>query len=1458
MNSKLFLGIGIGASRVKIVACRDDLAERRVFLKEHLGNPRQVISGMLDGIDPASVAGLAVTGGDGAALFKGKKVFECEAIEESLRILNLRADAILSLGGESFVAYPLDSRGRILDYVAGNKCAAGTVEFFKQQLGRMNLTIEEGSAIAGEGKVVPLAKRCSVHCKSDCTHALNKNRCDVSDIVHTLCHNMAEKAVGLLRNYGLAKGRILLIGGASSNPVIISYIKIMLPDCEIIVPPEANYIEALGAASLARSKSLPVPATWSEIVNDGGSSFGFLDPLAQYTGKVTFLESKHGVIRAGREYLLGIDGGSTTTKAALVDPETLQICASRYLKTNGNPERAMKECLESIREQINTAIGGGEIKITGVATTGSSGEILSVLCETPAYHNEIIAHAFGSSFYCPDVDTIFEIGGQDSKFTLLRSKVAVDFNMNESCSAGTGSFIEEAAKDDLGVGMEQISDLAMMSKRPPRFSDQCAAFVNTDIRKAAQEGISREDNLAGLVYAIVENYMTKVVGDRTIGDHILFQGGTSKNHAIACAFAAKTGKHITVPPDSELMGCFGIALWLKEKLRSGEIPKREWRIDDILNTTVTDKKEFACKSCDNFCTIQNLTINGRKYPFGGQCSKWENTRNQRLFEADEFDLVAERNRLLFHEFGVEPDGGKALKEGKRVIGMQGVFSVYSFYPLYSQFFHELGYAIELSETVDHAGVRMCQSTRCFPYEIAHGTFYDLVQKGVRSIFVPHMHSMPRDEGAMASISCPIAQGTPYYLASTFADAGIKTISPVLDMSEGIESVEPKFVEIAIQLGHSRDDAVKAFKKGCEMQRAFERACKETGRKALDRIAKENRIGVVLVGRPYNAFAKVANMGVPRKFASRGVTILPYEFLPFEQETSRYSMYWKFGQVILKTLAYVKREPRLFPVFISNFGCGPDSFIQHFANFLLEGKPMLYLELDSHTADAGIGTRTAAFLDIVSGYTRLGENTSTKHDLPPAEFITINKRGHVRTSSGELLPMTDPRITTVFPSMGRFNTEAAAAAATTIGLHAIAMPPVDDRVLAIGKSFTSGKECSPAVFTVGSLMDYCAYGARGTIHGDAQEHPLKRRSDEIALFFMPTASGPCRFGQYNVYMKELVKSLGIKDVAVMSPSAADSYAGLGLGFIMAAWRCLLLSDLMRDIQAILRVAAVDKESALDIFEVEWKRLLEGLAKGSSATWAALEIISDNLAKIPLDRNPRDVPKVLLTGEIYVRSDELSRRGIEDYYAHEGIMIKIADSSEWVYYTDWHRLYRMVGHSVFPNSFLGAGFAIRQFLKGVFLGDKNGLQFAKYRLKLAYERSVEARARKILGRSGLVVTEPHHIDEIVRAGSTFINPALMGEAILTSGSAKVAAEHGGNEHYCGVIFIGPFNCMPTGLAESVTKPYARKNGIPLLIFETDGTPMTPNFRSQMEVHLMRSKIIAQTGQAIVSDTPAATNC
>ena len=1415
-DTRKFMGIGIGASTVKVAVLSKSGKELEVVIEDHHGSPREHLMKILRRYNPADIAGVIATGRETASQLQIPVVFEAEAVESGLRLLNVQADAIASLGGESFVIYPLDEDGKILDYVSGNKCAAGTVEFFKQQLMRMNLNIEEATRIAHRGSVVPLAKRCSVHCKSDCTHALNKRKCNVEDIVMTLCHNMAEKVYGLLNKSRITDGRIVLIGGASQNKFITDHLREFFKEGSIIVPRQGPYFEALGAAVLAMERQYTVE-NWDQIFAPRQFSFATLDSLIKYEDRVTYLPSRHAPLREDRTYLLGVDGGSTTTKVALVDTESLEICASHYGRTNGNPEAALKECLEKVSAQVIECLGSLDaITIEGVATTGSSGEILSVIADTPAYHNEIVAHACGASYFCPDVDTIFEIGGQDSKFTRLRQGVAVDFNMNESCSAGTGSFIEESAKEDLGVPMEAIADLAVKSENPPRFSDQCAAFANTDTRKAAQEGATREDNLAGLIYSIVENYLKKIVGERQTGNNILFQGGTSKNRAIALAFAAKTGKHITVPPDSELMGAFGISLWLREKIRSGEMEKKNVDIQAIIDCDVKQLGEFTCKSCENFCSISRIEVNGRKFPFGGQCSKWENARNKKDIEPEKYDYVKLRNDMLFRRFAPQEE----LPEDAPTVGMQGVFSVYTLYPLYAWFFHQLGFKTVLSETVDPEGIQKCQSARCYPYEIAHGTFQDLLKKETDYCFVPHLVGLPADKGLNVSVTCPIAQAVPHYLKAAFDFDQSRFLDPVFDLTHGLDHARGPLVQMAAKMGIQSTVAEKAFEKAMRMQQDFWDAGKEKGREILADLEKTGQTGIVLLGRPYNAYSRVANMGVPRKFSSQGYPIIPHEFIPCDEEPGDETMYWKYGQSILKAVKFIVRSPNLFPVYISNFGCGPDSFIQHFVNFIMGRKPYLYLELDSHTADAGIGTRVSAFLDIIEGFKSVSETEEKNNGPEPAQCVPYKSRTGVRTSSGEVIPLNDPRVTLAFPSMGEYGTAAISAAFRRLGIRAIPLPPVDDRVLQIGRDFTSGKECLPAIFTIGSMIDYC----RNTFK--------KERKDEVLVFFMPTAGGPCRFGQYNVYMKILIKTLGLKDVAVFSPTAENGYGGLGLNLTIGAWSGVILSDLMMEIRSALMVCAQDTDQALDIFQRQWNRIISAMEKGEITVYKTIKRVANELKNIPLKQSPSQALRVLLAGEIFVRCDRLARRSIEDMYAEHGIIIKRADIMEWVYYTDWEhtqRLKKSLRIDDTPRSLL-------TLLKPANL--KKSLAYIQARTKFKIETFMERLYRSILARSGLLFTHKHDIDEVVKAGSKFINPALCGEAILSAGVADEAI-HSSHNKYDGIIFIGPFNCMPTGVAESVIKPHARNSKMPYITFDTDGGPLSPNFVNQLEVNIMRVK-------------------
>ena len=533
------MGVNIGALTVKVVALREVARDARVVA--HLGRPLEVLTELLAGPEFAGAAYFAVSGHLG-------HIPEVAAIQRALREMTGGFDAVASLGGESFLVYIL-ADGKIAHVLSHNKCAAGSGEFFVQQIGRMGLGLEEAIRRSPAGHVVPLASRCSVHCKSDITHKLNRKEASPEDILRTLHDNMANKVIALMEKAQRELRRVLLIGGLTRNAAMLAALREKLPGTEFVTLPESPWFEAWGCALLARDEprheSPKVPRQ---------PGLGRLPPLHRYAGRVQVIPAPQRQAPCDGPLVLGVDAGSTTTKVILLDPATRSIVASHYQRTRGDPVTATRECLRALVDQV----GDRPVGLTG--TTGSARELLGAYLGTEHVYNEISAHAAGATHFDADVDTIFEIGGQDSKYILLRNGVPIDYAMNNACSAGTGSFLEESAQGDLGLAAADIAGIALAAPSPVHFKTTCAAFINSDIRLAQQQGHSRDDIVAGLAYAIAGNYLTRVKGPRAMGKKVFLQGGVALNRAVGHAFAHSVDRPVVIPPSPELLGALGVGL----------------------------------------------------------------------------------------------------------------------------------------------------------------------------------------------------------------------------------------------------------------------------------------------------------------------------------------------------------------------------------------------------------------------------------------------------------------------------------------------------------------------------------------------------------------------------------------------------------------------------------------------------------------------------------------------------------------------------------------------------------------------------------------------------------------------------------------------------------------------------------------------------------------------------------
>ena len=1402
-----YIGVNIGSLTVKVAALRGDV--RTATVLAHQGRPLEILNEILARPEFADAEYFGVSGQLG-------HVSEVAAVQRALREVNGTFDAVASLGGESFLVYLLMD-GRIANVVSHNKCAAGSGEFFVQQIGRMGLGMEEAIQRSFSGKVVPLASRCSVHCKSDITHKLNRNEATPEDILHTLHDSMSNKVIALLEKGTRDLKRVLLIGGVTRNDAMVAALHAKLPATEFVVLPESPWFEAWGTALLVRDAPTETTPNIS-----AQPSLGRLPPLHLYGERVQVIATPSRQAPPDGPLILGVDAGSTTTKAVLLDPSTQAVVASYYGRTKGNPVSATRECLQALIEQV------GNRPIGLIGTTGSARELAGAYLGTEHVYNEISAQAAGATHFDPEVDTIFEIGGQDSKYIYLRNGVPIDYAMNNACSAGTGSFLEESAHGDLGITVSDIADLALAAPSPVQFKATCAAFINSDIRLAQQQGHPRDNIIAGLVYAIAGNYLNRVKGPRYVGKKIFLQGGVALNRAVGNAFAHSVGRQVVIPPSPELLGALGVGLLALK--RSGTASGHTVDLVTLGTPEMNRVGRFTCGACKMYCTIDRFEVAGRRFPFGGRCSLYENVWKRKARTAAAQDLVEKRAEVLFQVTPMRPAAtpkherverqywgvGPAYESAKAFvreslgyssdttvasdtrIGIPRALTTHSLFPLYSTFFTGIGMEVVLSD-VDPRGDLSSHSGFCFPAQIAHGAVLDLVKKNVGLIFIPHVVRMPHPNQCRDSYLCPITQAGPYFLAKAFPDR--RVLSPVLEFINGYETCSA-LVDLAVaELGVGRELATGAWVAAVKAQTDAERTLRDFGKQALDAAIAAGKPAILLAGHSYNAFTPEASQSVGKKLSSMGMSVIPADCLmpAGEGPTS-----WHFANQILNAVGIAKQHPNLFLLSVSNFSCTIDAFTHSMLASELGSKPYLVLEIDAHTADAGVQTRLEAFLDIIHNY-REAQSADTRPFVP----CRLARGGRVVRSNGESVRLTDPRVRVYFPNFSPYHTQAFAMAAGWLGLHSGAVIPLDRAQLDKGLQYTSGRECLPLPICIGQLLQ---------IHE-------QRQAGEIAGFYMLQGGAPCVSDAYMGYFERFLAEQRLTDLFLFNPQPENEYLGFDRhALAQHLAQAIILGDILVEIDHVLRV--VGHKSAPDQLEQEWVRFAEG-AHSRDEFNAGLPAFVERLARLPRTRDPRTCPRVVVAGDFFTRFSSFFMDGVRDLYADRGIILKPVDLSELFLYAAYHPMAETAGTwGMKPGGLALAKACTRMF-------QPEGKEYIQQWLSFNILKHEEGRYRERFHETGLLVAGPNALSAIFESGAEHVSPAIYGELLPTVGKGLEAAREG----YDGMLVIGPFNCLPYRISEAILKPLSIRQGMPILTYESDGYAVSPSVLRQVDVHIQQ---------------------
>jgi predicted CoA-substrate-specific enzyme activase len=922
----------------------------------------------------------------------------------------------------------------IVDYQTSGECAAGTGSFIDQQATRLLYSIEQvGAAACGASCAARIAGRCSVFAKTDMIHAQQKGY-STEQILRGLCDAVARNFKSSIVKGRAVVAPVAFIGGVALNAGISNALReaFKLGENELVVPSLYAWLGAAGAAMLeaeewrkrsfkrihqlrqheAAKKSFACTEVLSMknvlLLRDRAETAAISNlksqisnPHPQASNSERQISRSHpessnskpkvsnrieaspetaiGSVGAKSqtpvriEAYLGIDIGSVSTNLVVTDAAG-NLFKEIYLPTQGRPIEVVDRGLKEIEAEL-----GPCLDIRGVGTTGSGRELIGELVGADTVNDEITAHKTGAMHVCQQmgmapVDTIFEIGGQDSKFIRIEKGVVVDFTMNEACAAGTGSFLEEQA-EKLGISIkEEFARLALASANPARLGERCTVFMERDVTSLLQKGAEVGDLAAGLAYSVALNYLNRVVRGRKIGNTIFFQGGTAYNDAVAAAFSQILGKRIIVPPHNGVIGAIGMALIARDRMKGAGRPSR-FRGYDLYGVQFT-ARDFVCRACSNYCDMKEFTIEGERTYWGDQCSDKfrKRARSDRKPIID--DLLEYRERLL--EEVLLPAKGS-----RPSVGIPRTMFYYDRFPFWCAYFQELEFDVAVSDATDRKiatrGEESAVAQPCFPVQVAHGHVLDLLDKGVDYLLLPNIVNAEAPQNGVDSHLCPWNQTLPFVvrMAPQLEHMGTKLLIPTVHFRFGRKHVEKELAAFARTLGFSRKQSDRAVTAAYAAQGAFTEAVLEAGAGALAQLQASGEPALLLVGRPYNLYDRSVNCDILRKLrALYGVNVLPMDFLPLDSEDISMvnpNMYWNSGRRILAAARLARRHPNLHLVYISNFKCGPDSYIKSFLDDAA-GKPSLVLQFDGHSNDAGFITRCEAYLDS-KGFLRCPSSTT---------------------------------------------------------------------------------------------------------------------------------------------------------------------------------------------------------------------------------------------------------------------------------------------------------------------------------------------------------------------------------------------------------------------------------------------------------------------------------------------------
>jgi len=1260
------LGIDVGSTTVKIALIDFNGQLVFSFYRRHFTKTIDTLSQLFDqvikeiGNVPTMVS---ITGSAGMGISEKTEwnfVQEVMASAELVKIKYPTVRTMIDIGGEDSKMI-FFNENKPPDIRMNGNCAGGTGAFIDQVCGILNIQPGELNQLAqNHTNIYSIASRCGVFAKTDIQNLLSR-KIHKEDIAASVFHALAIQTMNNLARGFEIKSKVILTGGPFSflSELRNSFIRVLKIHSEdVLLPHGSEIFSALGAAflceptsNIATIEQLKIDLQKKEDVIQTNDEK--LNPLFQTEQEYLQWSAKKTISIAtikptdyiGTDCFLGIDSGSTTTKIVLIG-ENHELLFSFYRNNNGNSIETVSLGLNQLKQEMIRS--GKDLKITQTAVTGYGEDLIKNAFGIDYGMVETIAHFTAAKHFDPKVSFILDIGGQDMKAIFINDQIISRIELNEACSSGCGSFIENFA-NSLGYKTPDFALLACKADAPYDLGTRCTVFMNSKVKQALRQHVSIENIASGLSYSVIKNCLYKVLKIKDmceLGSHIVVQGGTFKNASVLRAMEVLTGQKIICSNSPELMGAYGCALYALKKYRKDKTTSLFIGFDKLQNLDHITNKQRVCKGCENNCTVTEFDLGNEScFYSGNKCERYFNNKGEKAERG--FDMHEFKYELLFSRTSV-PKGKPILK-----LGIPRVMNIFENYPFWCSLLTECGFEVILSSPsttkLYEKGLGTVMSDNiCFPAKLAHGHVVDLTEKGVDRIFYPMVFFESKEfTEALNTYNCPIVSGYPDVIKSsvnTETRYNIPFDSLNINFKDE-ELLKKACLKYLKQFGIKSSKFEEAFKIAISEEKKYKNLIKEKATEVIKKANENKRLIALLAGRPYHIDYLISQK-TSTILSDMGVDVITEDSVDFDHQLSFKDIHvlsqWAYPNRIYKAAKWVAdQSDNVQFIHLNSFGCGPDAIVLDETIEILKaaGKNHTHIRIDEMSSSGSIRLRLRSMLESL----KMKQSDSTDYSkarikLPPFEVKDKNRL--------ILAPNFSHIYSPFIPSLFEIS-----------GYKLEVLPESDKSSVEYGLMYSNNEICFPAIIVIGDIIRALKSG--------------KYNLDEVAIGITQTG-GQCRASSYLSLINKAMISVGFKDVPVISVSSENGLQAQP-GFVID-WKSMLgitfTSSLYADSVAKMFYATVSKEK----IKGTSKKLLDYYiaAVQPFIVKKDTKAIQKLLKKAVVDFNAVEVhnitlPKVGIVGEIFQKYNSFANNYLVDWLIDQGIEVVIPPLLD--FFTQW---------------------------------------------------------------------------------------------------------------------------------------------------------------------------------------------